>query len=116
MSATNYAGPVTTTAPSASAGSTQPGTPEHWVLTLSCPDRAGIVHAVAGALAEHGGNITESQQFGDAETQLFFMRVQVESTASREEPSSRLSSRSRRPSRCRGASTWSGARCAPSCW
>jgi formyltetrahydrofolate deformylase len=85
VSATNYADPVTTTAPSAPAGSTQPGTPEHWVLTLSCPDRAGIVHAVAGALAEHGGNITESQQFGDAETQLFFMRVQVESTASREE-------------------------------
>lgn len=75
---------VTTTAPSAHAG-TQPGTPEHWVLTLSCPDRAGIVHAVAGALAEHGGNITESQQFGDPETQLFFMRVQVESTASRDE-------------------------------
>ncbi|MBU4337630.1 MAG: ACT domain-containing protein, partial [Actinobacteria bacterium] len=31
------------------------------VLTLSCPDRPGIVHAVTGALAEQGGNITESQ-------------------------------------------------------
>jgi formyltetrahydrofolate deformylase len=60
-------------------------TPTHWVLTLSCPDGPGIVHAVAGTLAEHGGNITESQQFGDPLSGLFFMRVQVESTASRDE-------------------------------
>jgi formyltetrahydrofolate deformylase len=57
----------------------------HWILTLSCPDQPGIVHAVAGMLAEHGGNITESQQFGDPGSGLFFMRVQVESTASRDE-------------------------------
>lgn len=57
----------------------------HWIITLSCPDRPGIVHAVAGMLAEHGGNITESQQFGDPTSGLFFMRVQVESTASRDE-------------------------------
>ncbi|WP_250447107.1 formyltetrahydrofolate deformylase [Actinotalea sp. C106] len=56
----------------------------HWVLSLSCPDRPGIVHAVAGLLAELGGNITESQQFGDPHTGLFFMRVQVEAAASRE--------------------------------
>ena len=59
--------------------------PTHWVLTLSCPDRPGIVHAVAGLLAEHGGNITESQQFGDPLSGLFFMRVQVTSSASRAE-------------------------------
>lgn len=57
----------------------------HWILTLSCPDQPGIVHAVAGMLAEHGGNITESQQFGDPTSGLFFMRVQVESTGSRDE-------------------------------
>src|SRR5699024_9971213 len=50
----------------------------HWVLTLSCPDRPGIVHAVAGAIAATGGNITESQQYGDPETGLFFMRVEVQ--------------------------------------
>lgn len=55
-----------------------------WVLSLPCPDRAGIVHAVTGLLAEHGGNITESQQFGDPDTGLFFMRVQVTSSAPRE--------------------------------
>ena len=57
--------------------------PTPWVLTLSCPDRPGIVHAVAGLLAELGGNITESQQFGDPLTGLFFMRVQVTATAAR---------------------------------
>ena len=67
------------------AAKAEAGTPTHWVLSLSCPDRPGIVHAVAGLLAEHGGNITESQQFGDQVSGLFFMRVQVESTASRTE-------------------------------
>ena len=46
------------------------------VLTLSCPDRAGIVHAVSGFLLEHGGNIEEAAQFNDPTTGLFFMRVQ----------------------------------------
>src|SRR5690625_123631 len=59
--------------------------PTHWVLPLSCPDRSGIVHAITGALATSGGNITESQQFGDPDTGLFFMRVQVEASASRVE-------------------------------
>ncbi|MFD9944250.1 formyltetrahydrofolate deformylase [Nonomuraea sp. NPDC059023] len=44
-----------------------------FVLTLSCPDRPGVVAAVSGLLAEHGCNIKESQQFGD---ERFFMRVQ----------------------------------------
>jgi len=48
---------------------------EH-VLTLSCPDRPGIVAAVSGLLADRGGNIVESQQYGDPVTGRFFMRVQ----------------------------------------
>ncbi len=47
-----------------------------YVLTLSCPDRIGIVAAVAGALAEGGGNILASAQFDDRDTGRFFMRVQ----------------------------------------
>ena len=47
-----------------------------FVLTLSCPDRPGIVVAVAGLLAARGGNIVESQQYGDQDTGRFFMRVQ----------------------------------------
>ena len=46
-----------------------------FILTLSCPDRAGIVHAVTGVLAAHGGNISEAAQFNDQATGLFFMRV-----------------------------------------
>ncbi len=60
------------------------------VLTLACPDRPGIVAAVAGLLAEHGGNITESQQFGDPETGQFFMRVQVAGAASQGQLSAAL--------------------------
>lgn len=53
---------------------------DQYVLTLSCPDRAGIVAAVSGHLAGRGCNIVEAQQFGDAETQRFFMRLVFEST------------------------------------
>jgi formyltetrahydrofolate deformylase len=49
-----------------------------FVLTLSCPDRPGIVHEVSGFLAKRGGNIVESQQFGDQLTGRFFMRIDFE--------------------------------------
>ena len=47
-----------------------------YILTLSCPDRLGLVHAVSGFLLEHGGNIEEAAQYNDNATGLFFMRVQ----------------------------------------
>ena len=46
-----------------------------FVLTLSCPDRPGIVHAVTSFLLRHGGDIRESQQFGDRQHGRFFMRI-----------------------------------------
>ena len=46
-----------------------------FVLTLSCPDRPGIVAAVSGHFAARGDNILEAQQFGDTETARFFMRL-----------------------------------------
>lgn len=46
-----------------------------YILTLACPDRTGIVHAVSGFLLSFNGNILDSQQFGDEETQQFFLRV-----------------------------------------
>ena len=49
--------------------------PPSFVLTLLCPDRAGIVHAVTGLLVQWHGNILESQQFGDLAESRFFMRV-----------------------------------------
>lgn len=45
------------------------------VLTLSCEDRPGIVHAVSGVLYRHGCNILESAQFSDPRDGRFFMRV-----------------------------------------
>ena len=47
-----------------------------YILTLSCPDRLGLVHAVSGFLLEQGGNIEEAAQYNDHATGLFFMRVQ----------------------------------------
>ena len=57
----------------------EPQLPDQYILTLSCPDRAGIVHAVTGSLLERGGNITEAAQYNDQSTGLFFMRVQFTS-------------------------------------
>jgi formyltetrahydrofolate deformylase len=51
--------------------------PAHYIVSLSCADRPGIVHAVSGALLAAGCNITESQQFESPETGTFFMRVAV---------------------------------------
>ncbi len=56
----------------------------HWILTLVCEDRPGIVHAISGAIVGAKGNITESQQFSSDDTGTFFMRLQVESTIDRE--------------------------------
>ena len=49
-----------------------------YILTLSCPDRRGLVHAVSGFLLEQGANIEEASQFNDSATGLFFMRVQFQ--------------------------------------
>jgi formyltetrahydrofolate deformylase len=57
----------------------------HWILTLVCEDRPGIVHAISGAIVEAAGNITESQQFSSDDTGTFFMRLQVESAVSRDD-------------------------------
>ncbi|OAA78917.1 formyltetrahydrofolate deformylase [Akanthomyces lecanii RCEF 1005] len=45
------------------------------ILTLSCPDRPGIVHAVTGVFASHGHNVLDLQQFSDPASERFFMRV-----------------------------------------
>ena len=53
--------------------------PRELVLTLSCPDRPGIVHAVSGFLAERDCNILDSQQYGSPITSTFFLRVHFDS-------------------------------------
>ncbi len=46
-----------------------------YVLTVQCRSRRGIVAAIAGFLADQGCNITDSAQFDDTETGMFFMRI-----------------------------------------
>ncbi|HVA59188.1 MAG TPA: formyltetrahydrofolate deformylase [Mycobacteriales bacterium] len=55
-----------------------------YLLTLSCPDQRGIVHAVTGFLAAHACNILDSQQYGDRQTGRFFLRIHVAAEAPHE--------------------------------
>jgi formyltetrahydrofolate deformylase len=50
-------------------------TTENYYLTLTCPNRPGIVAAVSTYIYEHGGDIEEAQQFDDKASKRFFMRV-----------------------------------------
>src|ERR1700730_13670089 len=51
----------------------EPG--REYVLTLSCPDKPGIVYAVSSFLVQHSANILASQQYGESPAGRFFMRV-----------------------------------------
>ena len=55
-----------------------------YILTLSCPDRTGIVYRVSGLLFEAGCNILDAQQFGDEESGRFFLRVHFDMAAAGE--------------------------------
>ncbi|WP_062011498.1 formyltetrahydrofolate deformylase [Aureimonas sp. AU4] len=50
-------------------------TSEDFILSLSCPNRPGIVAAVSRHLFDNGADIREAAQFDDPETGRFFMRV-----------------------------------------
>ncbi len=45
------------------------------VLSLTCTDAPGIVHAVSGFLVKHRCSIVESQQYSDPDSGRFFMRT-----------------------------------------
>lgn len=45
------------------------------ILTLSCPDASGIVAEVAGFMSNQGLTIKESNQYGDSDTNTFFLRM-----------------------------------------
>ena len=45
------------------------------ILTMSCPDRPGIVASVAQGLLDLGANILENAQFGEPSSDLFRMRT-----------------------------------------
>ncbi len=48
---------------------------QEYVLTLSCPEKPGIVYAVSGFLVRQSADILASQQYGEAPDGRFFMRV-----------------------------------------
>jgi len=50
----------------------------HYILTLTCQDRPGIIHAVAGALLDVSANVLEQAQFTDQDSGLFAMRTRFE--------------------------------------
>ena len=56
-------------------------TTENYYLTLTCPNRPGIVAAVSTYIFELGGDIEEAQQFDDKASKRFFMRVSFSSSS-----------------------------------
>jgi formyltetrahydrofolate deformylase len=49
-----------------------------YIITLSCPDKSGLVLAVSSWLVANSCNILDSDQFRDASSNTFFMRVHFE--------------------------------------
>lgn len=60
------------------------------VLTLSCPDRHGIVADVTAFLAQHNYNIEESSQFEDRQEKRFFMRTELAPVSDKATPLDQL--------------------------
>ena len=56
-----------------------------FILKLSCTDQPGIVHAVTKFILALSGTIIESAQYGDRDTELFFMRIHFASDVSSED-------------------------------
>ena len=52
-------------------------TTRRYTLTIACPDRAGIIAAVSGFIAQHGGFIVEASYHTEHEAQRFFMRQEI---------------------------------------
>ena len=48
-----------------------------YILTITCPDRVGIVAAVTSLIAGRGGSVLEAAQHGDLDTGRFFLRIEV---------------------------------------
>ncbi len=49
-----------------------------FILSFTCPDRPGIIHAITGALLDVRANVLEQEQYSDLETGLFFARTRFE--------------------------------------
>ena len=58
---------------------------EH-ILTLSCPDRVGLVATLARLMERHGCFIASSRTFGDPDTGRFFARLVFQSESGDDVP------------------------------
>jgi formyltetrahydrofolate deformylase len=47
------------------------------ILSVTCPDGTGIVAAVTGFIAAHGGWVVEAAQHGDLDSGQFFQRIEL---------------------------------------
>ncbi|VFU16604.1 ACT domain-containing protein [Methylocella tundrae] len=56
------------------ASTVEKSAPPTYILSVSCPDRIGVVADVAAFLLAHNCNIVESSQFSDADNGRFFLR------------------------------------------
>ena len=50
------------------------------VLLVNCPDQKGVVARIADFIYRHNGNILFADEHGDAELNLFLMRIEFDST------------------------------------
>ncbi|ESQ80952.1 formyltetrahydrofolate deformylase [Asticcacaulis sp. YBE204] len=64
--------------------------PSHYVLIIKCPDTRGIVAAVSGYLNDNDISIVESNQFNDAQGDMFYVRVVFKQAGPRMPPMSIL--------------------------
>ena len=48
---------------------------DRWILTASCPDRRGIVAAVASFLADREAMISASEHHSEKQSKRFFPRI-----------------------------------------
>ena len=51
--------------------------PRRYILTLSCPDRVGVVAAVSALMAANDGWISEAHHHSERSQQRFFMRQEI---------------------------------------
>ena len=52
--------------------------PDTGILTLRCPERKGVVAAVASFIYEHNGNIVRTDEYQEPDLRLYFMRLEWE--------------------------------------
>ena len=66
--------------------------PQTFILTVSCPQRPGIVHAVTAFLFGHGCDIVEHQQFDDPIRGALFLRTEFVAVGDSDGDTEQLSS------------------------